>query len=118
MATPVQLRHPESHIIKTGYFGFSWTTLFFGFFPALFRSDFATFLGGVVVSIVIGMLTFGIGLLFISLGWAFMYNKFYTRKLLERGYVLADTSTLNARAAAALGIAFPRGSAPASAEAA
>jgi hypothetical protein len=36
-----------------------------------------------------------------------MYNKYYTRKLLERGYVLAGSEADNTLAAAALGIALP-----------
>ena len=88
MATSVNLKNPTNGLTKTGYFGFSWTTLFFGFFPALFRGDFITFLGGFVISLIIGLATAGIGFFLIGIVWAFMYNKYYTRKLLERGYVL------------------------------
>ena len=35
MATRISMRHKESGIMKVGYYGFSWTTFFFGFFPAL-----------------------------------------------------------------------------------
>ena len=90
--------------MKEGFYGFSWTTLFFGFFPALFRGDFLTFIGGFAVSVIIGIFTFGIGVLFIGLIWAFLYNKYYTRKLLERGYALAGTDSENSSAAAAIGM--------------
>jgi uncharacterized membrane protein YjjP (DUF1212 family) len=107
MATRIALKHKESGIIKDGYYGFSWTTFFFGFFPALFRGDFITFIGAFVISVIIGIMTFGVGAFFVGVVWAFMYNKYYTRKLLERGYVLAGSEADNTLAAAALGIALP-----------
>ncbi len=107
MANRIALRHKDTGIVKDGYYGFSWTTLFFGFFPALFRGDFITFIGGFVVSIIIAVMTMGVGAFFIGLVWAFMYNKYYTRRLLERGYVLAGSDGDNALAASALGIVQP-----------
>jgi len=107
MATRITMKQKETGIMKNGYYGFSWTTFFFGFFPALFRSDFITFIGGFVVSVIIGIFTWGIGALFINLIWAFMYNKFYTRKLIERGYVLAGSEADNTLAASALGVIVP-----------
>ena len=55
MAQIVMLKHKDSGLLKKGFVGFSWTTLFFGMFV-----------------------------------WAFFYNSYYTRKLLEHGYVLDD----------------------------
>lgn len=107
MATRIALKHKETGIVKDGFYGFSWTTLFFGFFPALFRSDFITFIGGFVVSVIVALVTFGIGAFFINLIWAFMYNKYYTRKLLERGYVFSGSDGDNAIAASALGVIAP-----------
>jgi len=107
MATRISMRHKDSGIVKDGYYGFSWTTFFFGFFPALFRGDFITFIGGFVISVIIAFVTFGFGALFINIIWAFMYNKYYTRKLIERGYVLAGSESDNALAASALGVIAP-----------
>lgn len=104
MATKIAMRHKDSGIVKNGFYGFSWTTLFFGFFPALFRGDFITFIGGFVVSLIIAAFTLGIGAFFIGLVWAFMYNKYYTRKLLERGYIFAGSESENALAATAVGV--------------
>jgi len=105
MATRIALKHKESGIVKDGYYGFSWTTLLFGFFPALFRGDFVTFIGGFVVSMIIALFTLGFGALFINIVWAFMYNKYYTRKLMERGYVLSGSDADNSLASSALGVA-------------
>jgi len=106
MATAVNLNNPSSGLVKTGYFGFSWTTLFFGFIPALFRGDFITFIGGFVIAMIIALATAGVGVFVISLIWAFMYNKYYTRKLIEKGYVLNDSPEVNRQAAEALGISL------------
>ena len=106
MATKVAMRHKETGILKDGYFGFSWTTLFFGFFPALFRGDFITFLGGFAITLIIAAVTVGIGAFFVGLVWAFMYNKYYTRRLLERGYEFSDSTVVNRQAAEALGVAM------------
>jgi len=105
VAQQVRLIHEASGLTKTGYYGFSWTTLFFGFFPALFRADWITFLGGLVIYVIIDLITFGIGGIVASIAWAFMYNGYYTRKLIERGYRLADTEAVNAEAARRLRIA-------------
>jgi hypothetical protein len=107
MATKIAMKHKDSGVMKEGFYGFSWTTLFFGFFPALFRGDFITFIGGFVISVIIGIFTLGIGTLFIGIAWGFMYNKYYTRKLLERGYAFAGTESENTSAAAAIGISVP-----------
>ncbi len=88
MATQIQLRHPVSGLTKTGFYGFSWTTLFFGTFPALFRGDFITFIGGFIILMIIAFMTFGLGALLAMFIWAFLYNKYYTRKLIESGYQL------------------------------
>ena len=108
MATRIALTHKETGIMKDGFYGFSWTTLFFGFFPALFRGDFITFLGGFVIMVIVGAATAGVGAVIIAIAWAFMYNKYYTRKLLERGYKFASTEAENARAASVLGIVMPQ----------
>lgn len=70
------LQHPHSGIIKTAPVGFSFTTLFFGPLPALFRGDLKWF---IIQFLVFWM--FIPGLIF-----ACIYNKLYLRQMLERGY--------------------------------
>ncbi len=99
MAHVVMLKHPKTGIMKKGFFGFSWTTLFFGGFPAIFRGDLVIGL----VFIVLQLLTWG----FAGLVWAFIYNKSYTTKLIEQGYELDDHPSVESRARAKLGVVAP-----------
>lgn len=97
MATVVMMKHNQSGIVRKGYVGFSWTTLFFGGWPAIFRGD----IGTGVLFILLQLLTCGVA----GLIWAFLYNKSYTRKLLERGYAFADSEGVVALAKQRLGVA-------------
>ena len=96
MATTVMMKHPDLGIVKKGFFGFSWTTFFFGGFPALFRGD--LFIGLLVI--IINFITFGVA----GLIWAFFYNKSYTIKLVEKGYKFADSEGIVSLAKSKLGI--------------
>ncbi len=96
MATRIAMQHPETGIAKIGLYGFSWTTFFWGGIPALFRGDIVT---GLVV-IILNMITFWIA----GIIWAFFYNKYYTLKLVEKGYAFTGTESEIAAANAALGI--------------
>ncbi len=105
MATSIRLRHPQSGIVRTGYYGFSWTSFFFGGFPALMRGDvwvgLAILAGSLVAS------AFSAGLLWFAVGlvWAFIYNKRYTLGLIEQGYLFDDDPRRVAAAKRELGVA-------------
>lgn len=96
MAHIVMMRNPKTGIVKPGFYGFSWTTFFWGGFPALFRGDFIMGL----VFIVLQILTWGLSGVIL----AFFYNKQYTHKLLEQGYEFADSDGINSMARAKLGV--------------
>lgn len=96
MATVVMMKHPQTGLTKKGLVGFSWTTLFFGGFPALFRGDWG-------MGLLLTLLAFFTGNIS-SIIAAFLYNKSYTSKLIEKGYVFADTEALNSLARAKLGV--------------
>ena len=104
MAKTIRLTHKDSGIIRTGYYGFSWTTFLFGAFPALCRGDFLTFAGSFVMY---ALTTAGIGIFFAGFVWAFYYNCYYTRRLLERGYQFADKAETVADACAELKVVPP-----------
>lgn len=106
MATEIMMRHKASGLMKSGYYGFSWTTFFFAGFPALFRKDFLTFIGSLPVLVVLGISTAGVGAFIAMLIWAFMYNSYYTKRLLERGYEFCGTPAENEKAASALGVSI------------
>jgi len=97
MAKRVALIHPQTGLLKSGFYGFSWTFLFFGWFVPLFRGE-----------LMIALLHFTITVITIGLWqiiFAFLYNKQYTTRLLEKGYVLNDTEEVNEEARQKLGIA-------------
>lgn len=96
MAQLIRLKHVQSGVVKTGFYGFSWTTLFFSGFPAIFRGDLLT---GVLV-LVLSASSFWI----VAVIWAFLYNKVYTTRLLEQGYVFDDTPRKTEEAKRALNI--------------
>lgn len=72
------MQNPETGIVKRGFYGFSWTTLFFSGFPAFFRGDIITGVCVLIASCLTGAIA--------QIIWAFMYNRFYTLKLVEHGY--------------------------------
>ena len=56
MATEILIKHKGSDMTKKGFYGFSWTYLFFGFFVPLFRGE----LGVGALHIVFAIFSFGI----------------------------------------------------------
>jgi hypothetical protein len=93
------MENPNTGIIKKAPVGFSWTTLFFSFFPALFRLDLKWFIIQFVLSwsVISGIVI------------AFIYNKIYIQNLLEKGFKVKDVKggTLE-DAKAKLGINLPK----------
>ena len=74
----LMMEHPATGIIKAAPVGFSWTTFFFSFFPALFRGDMKWFF----IQLLCAMVTSG----FSTFVFMFIYNKLYIKKLLEKGF--------------------------------
>lgn len=83
MAYYVQkMENVNNGMIKFAPIGFSWTTLFFGFFVPLIRGDFIWFLI---------MLVFGLFFNWIAfIVFAFFYNGVYYNGLIKRGFVPVD----------------------------
>lgn len=72
--------------IKDVKVGFSWTTFFFGFFPALFRGDLKWAIIMFVTGAAFAVFTLGIGAWIPGIIFSFIYNKMYIKELLEKGY--------------------------------
>ena len=64
--------------------GFSWTTLFFGFFPALIRGD----MKWAVIIFAATFVTFGLA----GIVFAFIYNRLYIQSLVEKGFKIKNYS--------------------------
>lgn len=103
MAKEIAMKNPKTGEIKTGFTGYSWTTLIFGCFPALFRADWITFIGVFVVYAILTAMT-GIGGIIAMFVWSFMYNRHYTLGLIKNGFVLNGTHEENKAAAMQLKI--------------
>lgn len=96
MATHVMMRHPQHGLMRKGYCGFSWTYLFFGWFVPLFRGE----IGIALMHLALTFFTFGIFQIII----AFLYNKQYMTRMIEKGYVLDDSEYVMEHARKKLGI--------------
>lgn len=115
VATTINLK--KGNLIKKGFVGFSWTTLFFSFWVPVIRGDarwaivmfiFLFCYSFVVVVTISGMfadtdidkipddeligifLIVSLGSIIINIIFAFTYNKQYTTRLLESGYEPTD----------------------------
>ncbi len=97
MAKKVALIHPQTGLMKNGYYGFSWTFLFFGWLVPVFRGELFVALLHLIITVV----TFGIWQIII----AFLYNKQYMTRMLEKGYVFNDTEKVNDEARRKIGVA-------------
>lgn len=76
--TTIVLENPITGQIKEAPVGFSWTVLFFGFFPPLFRGDWKW----AIILFLIAVITAGLSGLF----FMFIYNKLYIKDLLGDGF--------------------------------
>lgn len=92
MAYPIQLIEPVTGRTTFGYHGFSWTTLFFGPFPALFRGHLVGFAGMLAVD----LLTAGVAVL----AFPFFYNKWHFNWLLGKGFRVGSAAAAGAVAGA------------------
>lgn len=99
MASVVMIKHPASGLVQKGYYGFSWTYLFFGWYVPLIRGE----LGVAARDLLMTIVTFGIWQIVLS----FLYNRQHMTRKLMGGWVLADSDAVNALAAAKIGFVIP-----------
>ena len=96
MAKKINIKHEQSGMVKTGFYGFSWTYLFFGWLVPLFRSE----LGVGALHLLFTFVTLGFWQFIVC----FLYNKQYMTRMLTSGWVLAGSDSDNVLAGAALGV--------------
>ena len=80
MQKKVRIIHSVSGIAKSGYVGFSWTYLLFGWFVPVIRGE----LGVGVLHLVITFVSFGLS----QLVFPFLYNRQYMNRMLTSGWAL------------------------------
>lgn len=99
-AKKVLMKNLATGQIKAGYFGFSWTYLFFGFFVPLVRGELST----AALHLLFTIVTLGLWQFVI----AFLYNRQYTQRLVATGFRLSDSPDKNRRAAERIGLDLER----------
>lgn len=95
MAKPIMMKNPQNGVMQKGFYGFSWTYLFFGWFVPLFRGE----LGVAALHLLFTFFTLG----FWQLVVCFLYNKQYMGRMLAAGFKFADRPEVNMAAGVALG---------------
>lgn len=80
----LHLENQRTGQLRQAPVGFSWTTLFFGIFPALFRGHWI----GALIQFLCALVTIGVSVIV----FAFIYNKMYLRHLLNEGFKVADAT--------------------------
>ena len=95
MAKKIRIKHEQSGMIKNGYYGFSWTYLFFGAFVPMFRGE----IGIGCLHLVFNTLSLGI----FQIIMCFLYNKQYMSRMLQTGWTLDETDELYEDARATIG---------------
>lgn len=76
--TSIRFTQPHSGRMREAPIGFSWTTLFFGFLPAVFRGHWTW----AIIMLILACFTFGLS----GIVMAFIYNGIYARHLIDEGY--------------------------------
>jgi hypothetical protein len=84
----INLRNEHTGATRQRKLGFSWTTMFFGFWPAIFRADWKWGL----IQLGIGILTLGLS----SLVFMFIYNRLHIKDLLTNGFIPSDDFSTSA----------------------
>jgi len=85
----IVLKNPAFGTIKRAPIGFSWTTFFFGFWPALLRADWKWAAINFGVSVAVAMVTMGFGWVVTAVVFGLIYNKMYVKDLIAGGYQVA-----------------------------
>ena len=97
MAVRIELRNNATGEEDFAYKGYSWTSFFFGGFPALYRGDIKIGLMVLGVTILTGIAVVFAGIqTWVSTGiiggiWGFFYNDIHLDRKLREGYQIVDS---------------------------
>ncbi|WP_300561939.1 DUF2628 domain-containing protein [Companilactobacillus sp.] len=86
----IRMRNEQTGQVRETKVGYSWTTLLFGFFPALFRSDWKYAIIQFLTALAVGTVTMGFGTPLVPVVFSFIYNKLYINELIANGFTPAD----------------------------
>ena len=92
----VLIKHTQSGIVKSGYVGFCWTYLLFGWIVPVFRGE----IGIGALHLLLTLITFGL----FQIIMPFLYNKQFMVRHLTNGYELSDEESVNLMAKQRLNI--------------
>lgn len=76
--TEIVMQNPATQAVKSAPIGFSWTVLFFGFLPPLFRGDIKW---GLII-LLFWLLSAGLT----NIVFSFIYNKLFVKEMMAEGY--------------------------------
>lgn len=96
MAKAVMMKNEKNGLLKKGFYGFSWTYLFFGWLVPVVRGE----IGIGALHLLMSLVSLGIS----QLIFCFLYNKQYTQRLIEAGFRFADRPEVNSAAALAINV--------------
>ena len=91
MAKQIILIDKNTGLKEKGYYGFSWTSLFFGPFPLLFRQEWLAFAACFGIVVLVTAITMGFGSIICYIGWGVFCNKWHLKKLIKAGYSFDET---------------------------
>ena len=87
------LKQQNTGVLKECTTGYSWTTFFFGGFVPLCRGDLKWAAIFFFMTVLAGVCTAGVGVIFVTPIFAFFYNKVYIKDLVEKGYSYTDEAS-------------------------
>ena len=110
MAKRIKMYNPKTDKSKNGFIGFSWPTLFLAWIPMFARGDIRS--GLELIAVQLGCLaiqscgsqSFYWIFIFIQVVISILYNNYYTKRLLYKGFFFNDTDELNEIGANSVGI--------------
>lgn len=97
----MQINLKNEHTMQTRQvkLGYSWTFFFFGWWVSLFRGDWKWWAITFLISIILGMFTYGTALFIFQVVFAAFYNKLYIQDLKGQGFEAADEFSSRAMSA-------------------